>query len=316
MKLDFLKYSHPFVQILFMVFLMLASLLIFSFVGTLLAIPLFHMNVTNVASLMNDLNNPAHIRVLKYLQLIQSLSLFLVPPFVFLLFYGEKSTSFYGFGRGTAPAAWISVVFIMVFLVPVNNFLAQWNGNLSFPESLAGLENILRNMEQSAENLTKLFLKMNSPGAYLFNMLLIAVIPALGEELTFRGVFQPLFIRWTKNVHAGILITGFLFSFFHFQFFGFVPRWLLGVLFGYMYYWSGTIWVPVLAHFINNGMAVTAYWIMGPEKVEQQLDHVGATGSDLTLYAGMVGVVLFLYLFYKSQQPAGTRKTSGGRISE
>jgi len=314
MKLHFLKYSHPFVQIIFMVFLMLASFLIFSFLSTLLAIPLFHVDIFNLAALMNDLENPKHVMVLKYLQFIQSLSLFVIPPFLFLLFYGERSSRFFGFNRSNNITSWLSVILMMFFLVPVNNFLAQWNSNISFPGSLAALENALRNMEQSADTLTKIFLKMNSPGAYLFNMLLIAIVPALGEELTFRGVFQPLFIRWSKNVHIGILITGFFFSFFHFQFFGFFPRWLLGVLFGYLYYWSGTIWVPMLAHFINNGMAVTAYWVMGSDKVEGNLDHIGASAGDLALYTGMLMVALSLYVFYKSQKHKPGKEVSGDGI--
>ena len=306
MKMSFLKHTHPFLQILFMVFLMLASFLIFSFLGTLLAVPLFHVNLLNLANLMNDMGNPGNVRVLKYLQAVQSVSLFMVPPFLFIFFYGENSTRFFGFNRGATSYAWLAIVFMMFFLIPVNNFLAQWNGNISFPESLAGLEKVLRNMENKADNLTKIFLKMNGPESYIINMLIIAIIPALGEELTFRGIFQPLFIRWTKNIHAGILITGFFFSFFHFQFFGFFPRWLLGVLFGYLYYWSGTIWVPVLAHFINNGLAVTAYWIMGTGNVEK-LDQLGVSGQDLTLYAGLLVVALSLYVFYRNTQAKGKR---------
>ena len=186
-------------------------------------------------------------------------------------------------------------------MIPVNNFLAQWNGNISFPRSLAGLEQTLRDLETNADALTNIFLKMDSFRAYVLNMFIIAIIPALGEELTFRGVFQPLFIRWTKNIHVGILVTGFIFSFFHFQFFGFFPRWLLGILFGYLYYWSGTIWVPVVAHFINNGLAVTAYWIAGSENVEK-LDQVGASANDMMLYLGMVMVIFSLIVFYRSNR--------------
>ncbi len=302
MKIDFLKSGHPFLQLLFMIFIMLTSLLIFNFLGMLLAVPFFHVDIFNLASLTEDLHNPHNISLLKYLQFIQSISMFVIPPFLLLPFIGENGSRFFGMKIRAGAFAYLLVIVVMISLIPVNNFLADWNSRISFQGPLEGLGKMLRTMEQNADNLTKEFLKMDHLGNYLVNMLMIAIIPALGEEFTFRGIFQPLFIRWTKNIHVGIFLTGFIFSFFHFQFFGFFPRWLLGVLFGYLYYWSGTIWVPVLAHFINNGVAVTAYWIYGSEKVEEQVDRVGTSTNDFSLYIGIILVIISLYIFYLDQK--------------
>jgi len=302
MNFQFLKSSTPFIQLIFMVFLMLAGFLIFSFLGFLIAMPLFHVNLFDLTSVMNNMENPANIRILKYLQFIQSVSLFVIPPFIFILLTGEKVSQYFGFKIKAGHLAYLFVIIIMLSLIPVNNFLANWNSQIRLPNALTGLEKTLRDMEQSADNLTRIFLKMDNTGAYMVNLVIIAVIPAIGEELSFRGVFQPLFIRWTRNVHVGIFLTGFFFSFFHFQFFGFFPRWLLGVLFGYIFYWSRTIWLPVFAHFLNNGIAVTAYWLYGSETVEKKIDTFGTSLQDMALYTGIILVVILMFAFYTDQK--------------
>jgi len=300
MKDSFLKGAHPFVQLVFLIFLMLTLFLIFSFLAVLLAVPLFHTTLPEIMSAAGDVQDPRSIALLKYLQLVQSLSLFVIPPIIFVWLKKESLARYFGM-RVPARTGLYLVTFIMVIaLVPVNNFLSHWNQNMVLPKALSGLEQALRAMEESADRLTKAFMEMHSWGAYLFNILLIAVLPALGEEMTFRGVIQPLFIRWTRNVHAGIIITGAVFSFFHFQFFGFIPRWGLGILFGYLYYWSGTIWLPMAAHFFNNALAVTAYRIAGSEMVDQKYDQLGV--KDVYLLLGVLILAACLVIFYRNRK--------------
>jgi len=304
MKESFFKGAHPFVQLVLLIFLMLAVFLIFSFLAVLLAVPLFHTGLTEIMSLTADVQDPRSIPLLKYLQLVQTFSLFILPPVIFVLLLREPLSRYFGM-RIPVRAGLYLVTLVMVFaLVPVNNFLSNWNQHIVFPKALSGLEQTLRSMEENADRLTKAFMEMHSWGAYLFNILLIAILPALGEELTFRGVIQPLFIRWTRNVHVGIILAGAIFSFFHFQFFGFIPRWLLGIIFGYLYYWSGTIWLPVAAHFFNNALAVTIYWIAGSEMVDQRYDQIGV--KDVYLLAGTVILVLCLAVIYRNRRiPSG-----------
>ena len=89
------------------------------------------------------------------------------------------------------------------------------------------------------------------------NILIIAIMAGIGEELMFRGVIQKILIGWTKDIHLGILYTAIIFSTIHFQFYGFVPRMILGMVLGYLYIWSKSLWVPVIAHAINNALTVT-----------------------------------------------------------
>ena len=303
-------------KLLFLIFVMLTSFFILSFLGVLLAIPLFHTSLSGILAITSEPPGAENVALLKYLQLVQSLSLFVLPPLLFVLLEKTSISRYFGFDRRVKAGLYVSTFFLAVALVPVNNFLSEWNQGIHFPESLSALENMLRNLEKSADQLTQAFLVMPSWGAYLYNLLLIAVLAAVGEEMTFRGVIQPLFIRWIRSPHAGIFITGAVFSFFHFQFFGFFPRWLLGILFGYLFYWSRTLWVPIMAHFFNNALAVTAYFFAGSAGVEEKYDKIGVVtrgGVDevqhstigmgiVPLILGILTVILIMYSFYRNRK--------------
>ena len=325
MKDSFLAGAHPFIKLLFLVFLMITTFFILSFLGVLLAVPLFHISLTDIFTLASEPPTAESVALLKYLQVIQSIALFVLPPIFFVLLSREKIARYFGFDRTVKGSLYVVLFFMAVALVPVNNYLSWWNQNLHLPESLAGLERTLRTMESSAEELMKAFMKMPDFGSYLLNLFIIAVLAAVGEEMTFRGVIQPLFIRWTRSPHAGIILTGAFFSFFHFQFFGFFPRWLLGILFGYLFYWSRTLWVPVTAHFFNNALAVTVYYYAGAEAVEKHYDHIGvvhlaemeAAGKSVistqrpVLIAGVAVVILSMYIFYRNRVTGSGETVSG-----
>ena len=129
------------------------------------------------------------------------------------------------------------------------------------PGFLKGMEDWMKVMEERAAELTKQLLVMKTPQSFLINLLMIAIIPAIGEEFIFRGCIQNIFTRWTKNIHWGIWISAIIFSAIHMQFYGFIPRMLLGALFGYLLVWGKSMWLPVLAHLINNGSAVILSYI-------------------------------------------------------
>jgi hypothetical protein len=135
---------------------------------------------------------------------------------------------------------------------------------------------------------------------------MIAVLPALGEEFLFRGVLQRLFIEWTKNRHFGVWIASFIFSFIHFQFYGFIPRFLLGLYFGYLLVWSSSIWVPVVAHLINNGFAVIYYHFAGGKMGETALDKIG-TKTDLSLFLSVILTIALLVIVFLHEK---TRRVS------
>ena len=159
----------------------------------------------------------------------------------------------------------------------------ELNSSLHLPSALAPFENWMRQMEMDAERLTEIFLRGSAWSTLLTNLFMMALLAGLGEELLLRGIVQPLFIKLTKNAHIGIWLAAALFSFMHFQFFGFVPRMLLGALFGYYYYWSRNLWIPIIAHIANNAAIVIYTFYSGTTDYAPKLGDVDTTNSPSAL---------------------------------
>jgi len=188
----------------------------------------------------------------------------------------------------------------MILALPFINFTAEINQALVLPDSLSWLEQMMRDSEQNAERITKIFLNIDSVGALLINILMMALIPAIGEELMFRGLIQKSLSK-KMNIHIAIFISAFIFSFIHFQFFGFLPRFLMGLFFGYVYYWSGNLWLTIFAHFVNNGSAVLLAYIYGVEGIATDTSTF-SEGDNYSMYlissiiitSGLVYSIYFL----------------------
>ena len=117
------------------------------------------------------------------------------------------------------------------------------------------------------------------------------------------GVIQKQLTRFFRNHHAGIWVAAILFSALHMQFYGFIPRMFLGVLFGYLLVWTGSIWMPITAHFVNNASAVLFYYLFSNDLVNKELETIGAAESDMYyVIASMAGMFIFLFLIYRYQK--------------
>jgi membrane protease YdiL (CAAX protease family) len=263
-------------------------------VTALIAIPVF--GFPKVASMLNGVNmtDPGSISMLKFFQVSQTIGLFILPSFlVAYLLYGKPLHALrLGQVSGTIPM--ILTIGLIFAMNPFINFLGEINSRMHFPEWLNGMEQWMRNAEESATRLTEAFLKTDHFAGLLFNLLMVAVLPALGEELLFRGVIQKILIVLTKNKHAGIWLSAALFSALHLQFFGFFPRMILGAVFGYLLIWSGTLWLPVLAHFVNNAGAVIVLYLIDKGKINPGIEDFGAgTGTWVYAISGFViGLIL------------------------
>jgi hypothetical protein len=171
---------------------------------------------------------------------------------------------------------------------------------LELPESMAAFEDAIRSLEDAAEKTTTEFLSVNTIGGLILNLIIIALLPAIGEELFFRGVLFSLFKDWFKNAHWAVLITSILFSAAHLQFYGFLPRMLLGILFGYLLIWSGSIWIPILAHFVNNALAVSVFYFFSDrEELLEQTDSFGSEPEQLQYLLIFTTVLVFLLFLFR-----------------
>jgi len=244
---------------------------------------------------------------MKYLQAVQTFSLFIAPPFVIGYLLTRQPINYLNFDKKPdIISTGIAIVCVMSAL-PFVNLLIEINSHLQLPSSMAGLETWMRTAESDAQRITESFLQVNNTGALLLNVFIIGVLPSIGEELLFRGVIQKQFTEITRNAHLGIWISAIIFSAFHFQFFGFLPRMILGVIFGYFMLWSQTIWIPIIAHFINNSMAVFAYYLTNQTQLANKADTIG-TSSDFFTLSLVSCIMLFfmMYLIYKRENALNT----------
>lgn len=236
-----------------------------------------------------------NIMMIKLGQGLASVVWYVVPPIILYVITRDHPMSQLGFRK---PArAWMLLVGVVLMFIslPVTNLLTSWNEKMDLGSSFASLEAWMKQMEDSASALTQRILEVNTVWGLLLNLLVIALIPAIGEELTFRGVLQQALTRNRENPHVAIVVSAAIFSFIHFQFYGFFPRMFLGMILGYMFYYSGSIWTSILMHFINNGTAVVVAYLDYNGFVNIDWEHFGST-SGLPLWANISLLVASLAL--------------------
>jgi membrane protease YdiL (CAAX protease family) len=256
MENQYFNTRHPVIQILMFALITLISTLAVMLLSIVLGMIIFRIPLTEWMNLL-DVSDPANVPVLKFLQITQSLSMFVIPPIVFGWFAVRNPWSYLNINKAPDNKLVLVVLLLAVLILPVLNLLSVLNQEIRLPEFLSGIESWMKRTEEQAADLTEAFLLVNTFPGYLVNILMVVLIPAFGEEFFFRGVLQKVFHRWFRNPHVAIIFVAVLFSAFHMQFYGFIPRFVLGLLFGYLFFWSGNIWYPVLAHGINNFLPVS-----------------------------------------------------------
>lgn len=208
---------------------------------------------------------PEDINLLKAAQVITSTLLFIVPVTIFCRFLRPERSAF--LQMNSAPHIYfvITAIACIFFALPAVAGLEQWNQAIRLPEAFTGTETWMRAKEEQAEKIYLAFFQDKSMLGLIVNLLVMALVAALSEELFFRGLLQQLFIKNRLNPHIAIILTAILFSAFHLQFFGFLPRLFLGIVLGYLYHITQNLWVPMVAHFFNNAFAVVSVHLFSDE---------------------------------------------------
>ena len=238
-----------------------------------------------------DYESPVTLTIVRGLLLIQFLSLFVIPCFLFAYFSDAKPIKYLGL-KSSLPVYFLSGAAVLIVAIP----FVEWTGvinNRLIPESTA-IGKWMKESEESAAKQVAFLLKKNTIKDLLMNLLFIAGFAGIGEELFFRGVLQRIFIKWFRSVWVGIIITAFLFSAIHFQFYGFIPRFILGILLGMIYWYSGSLWPAMLAHFVYDGFAVVMVYF-NPAFADQETP-VFNTGSQAI--AALISAILVAAIIY------------------
>jgi membrane protease YdiL (CAAX protease family) len=286
------KEDSPYLQLFMLTLFAFAGAVICIIIGFLICFALYGMAIIKMpqAFLSGD---PAFLNGLKIIQICTTIGLFLVPA-VFLAYYEKKKLyKFYGFKKPQMGLL-LTILLLMVVSMPVMEWIAVLNQKMTLPVFLKPIEDWMKQKENEAAEMTVLLLTVRSTGDFILNLFMIALLPAVAEEFLFRGALQRSFGLMFKSHHLAIWLAAFIFSTIHLQFFGFFPRLFLGAAFGYLYYWSGSLWYSMLAHFLNNAYAVCVALYM-------QKHHIPLNNTDQTIdvkwYGYVISVVLSIVVF-------------------
>ena len=275
--------------------LVIVSLLVVMVLGVLAAFPLWSDQIMAFAGGEALAARPENLNVLRYFQVLSHLGLFVVPSLAFAWIISKSPMRYVSLNRRPLGGTLLLSAVIMLSALPLVGLLNQWNHQLSFPESMQSVESWMRQTEAAAEQMTKFFVLTDTWQGFLFNLFMIAMLPALGEELLFRGILQKLLHQWTRSGHVAVVVTAFLFSAMHMQFLSFLPRFALGMVLGYLFLYSGRLWIPIFAHFFNNAAALVVYLLFHRGVFPYDMEEIGAGTPGIFL--GLASAVILAGLF-------------------
>ena len=285
-----------FLKIIFDVVVMFSVFIVFFIAGIFLGTKIYHLHALDFLNYKVLITHPG---ALSYTVVLQSLSLFFLPSIVLGYFYSRPS---YFLKTSRVPDATLSALIILAFLFVqgFSGYLAGLNEKFfSLFDQNSPLIQYLTRSEQQASQITQAMLSGKTYSALLINLIIVALIPAISEEFFFRGVLQRHLIEGTRNAHIGIILTAFLFAFIHFEFKTFLPRFILGLMLGYIFYWSKTIWASVLGHFTNNSLGVILYFIANRKNIP--IDKLDQT-QNVQWWYGLLSLLIVSLIFYAIYQ--------------
>ena len=243
-----------------------------------------------------------NINFMRTFQMINQVGIFIVPPLLFARLTQIKGFQFLGI-RKASSLHFISAILIILLAGPMINYLVEWNEQLRLPEYLKSIEQWMQNSEESAARLTEQLLNTAKIIDMVINLLMIGILPAIGEELLFRSALIGILRKMFRNIHWPVIISAVIFSAFHLQFYGFFPRFVLGLMLGYLFVYSGSVWVPALAHLVNNGTVVLVSWLMANHYIAGKPEDLPVFGSWTAVLTSALFVIMILVWIYRTRKP-------------
>jgi uncharacterized protein len=292
--------GQPFIKkLLFLLFIIAVCLLISMVLGIVLAVPFFGLDVVTMINQADFISHPTGVRLLKFFQAVNQIGVFVLPAFFFGYLVNRKPLQYLHLNhKFTFLMLSLSLVLIVVS-IPGINLMVELNEKLRLPYFLGSLEKWMRHAEDQAKLLTDVFLRVNTLKGLLVNLFIIAFLASIGEELLFRGVILRLLNEFTGNIHIAVILSAVLFSALHMQFYGFLPRTALGILFGYLFVWSGSLWVPIILHFVFNGISVVAAYLYETGAIRTDVNSLGTNQGSLVISVSIILSAVLIYILFR-----------------
>lgn len=298
---------HPAINLIIILLMVgLGFIVVGPIIGFFLALPFYDGSMTQlVEAVQHPLDNP-EVKVPLYI--VQGAATFvglIIAPAVYLTRERRSLRDFFN-AEGISLIPIVVTVFTVIIFMAVNSIFIEWNARFDFPEFAEGFEQWARQQEDTATELTQFLTNLGSSGELLLALFVIAVLPAIGEEIVFRGLIQNELYRGTKNIHVAIWFAAILFSAIHMQFYGFVPRLLLGALFGYLYFWSGNLMLAIVAHFVNNAVSILALYFYQQGQFAFDVESQESAPWSVVIPSALLtaGLLYYFHKFYQDQKTA------------
>lgn len=295
------NYSRPtakqsLVRMLMLLIMMVVGNLVFLGLAGGLSIIIWDYNFFSHPGLLTQIGNTEMLPVIRFFQGMQTVGMFLFPAIFWVLMYDKPLHKSLQIRSYITIEALFGSFLLVIIGLPMINALAAMNEAMNLPDWLDALEQSMRNSEDQAMEFMEALLDTNSIGVLLSNLLIIGILPSVAEEVFFRGVLQNELERVSGRPILAVLLAALVFAALHFQFYTFLPRFVLGVMLGLVYLWSRNIWVPIALHFFNNGLSVLAWFWFSPEEIEKSVDNIG-TMSHMWFMA-LISIALVLGMMY------------------
>lgn len=228
---------------------------------------------------------------------IQALLCFIFPAWAVARIQSRHPETVLRIDEKTSLGAVFGILIVYLLAQPVMNQIIYWNESMRLPQVMHELEKTLRELEDNSLAVTNVILNDSSAGALISGILIVGCLTGLAEELFFRAGLQRI-LEMRLGIHWSIWTAALVFSLMHFQFYGFVPRLIMGVFFGYLFYWTGSIWAPVIAHAFNNSVVVLTEWLNRRGITSYDYPMFGVSKTEFPVMAVLSAVAVAVFLWY------------------
>ncbi len=297
----FLSSLSPFGKLLLLLGIILVLAITTALAGLVAGMLIFNVDITELSGFISNPSTSEAVSFIKYYQVINQIGVFILPAALFAFLVSNSSVKYLSLNNAPRLISLLVGGLIIYTILPFNNYLDELNRNMSLPDFLAGIEEWMKDKESQARRLTEIFLNTHSISGLLINIIIVALIPAIGEELLFRGLFIRLFNEIFKNIHVAVLISAIIFSAIHLQFYGFLPRLMLGMVLGYLFVFTGNLWVPIFVHFLNNASSAVVYYLHYNGHLKIAMEDFGATSNVVYIIGSLFITIWLMFIIYQKE---------------
>jgi len=300
-RIAFFSSLSPFGKLILFFGIILVFAILVSLFGLVVGMLYFDLSLTEISAFVANPVTSQAVSFLKFYQVINQIGIFILPVLVFSFLVSNDSFNYLTLNKVPRLISILLGGMIIYSILPFNNYIDEFNRQIILPDFLSGMEDWMFEKESQAKKITEMFLNANTISGLLLNIFIVALVPAIGEELLFRGVLLKLFNNLFKNIHIAVILSAIIFSAIHLQFYGFLPRALLGILLGYLFVFTRSIWVPIFAHFLNNASSVLIYYLHQNGYIKVSMDNFGESTSIVYIIGSLLISIWLLMMIYQKE---------------